>query len=544
MSFQSHNLTMKTAPLVIMIRRLLLIATVTFCPQYVNAGNPMNIVFILADNQSAAALPIYGNRDSITPHIDQLAARGTYFSRAFAASGMCSPTRATLLTGLMPSQHGLHNALHDDWVDKLKPGWSALQSFQTVPSILQSHGYETAMIGKWHLGDARTPQIGFRHWVALPYGHTIDFWQNHLIENGTLIDVSGRHIVDVLAEKAVSYLQQVSDKKPFYLQLNLDGPYALPPTNYGPAKNRYYEKFAQMDFKSMPVEPLDDNLLRRLNGPFNPEHAIENGIDSMAAGEIWNSILYRTIRMQGDKSSYANFLSQNAIVDDAVGKVWAALKARNLEKNTIIVYSSDQGNHFGQNGTWGHTIWFWPSHLHEVAMNIPLIVYHPGFQTPGSRSDVLIGQYDIASTLLEYAGINSVKLNNSPGQSFAHIELENGTNNLARQAVFFEQEESRGIRTDSYAYWKRNEGMGEPALFDVQLDPQQRNNIFPQMKNSDVVKKLDEQLVRFFSRYSEPEYDLWKGEVARGTTPNPLPWLKQNPLPWIKKYWNDFLATQ
>lgn len=516
-----------------------LLIVLLFFTVAVSAKVPPNIVFILTDNQSADALSVYGNRDVDMPHIEALAARGVLYNNAFAASGVCSSTRATLMTGLMPSQHGLHNALHDGWVDSLAPGWSAVQEFRTVSATLKQNGYQTAMIGKWHIGDPKNSQLGFDHWVALPYGHTVDFWNNQLIENGEMVDVEDIHIVDKLAAKAVSYLADVDENKPFYLQLSLDGPYALPPTNYGPARNRHYQKYIDREKQSMPLEAISDEVISQFTGPFVSSHALENGIDSMDLDEIWNSVLYRTVRMQGDPASYANFLSQNSVVDDAVGRVWQALVERGLQKNTIVVFSSDQGNLFGQHGTWGHTIWFAPSHLYDVAMRIPLIVYHPNATARGAVSDQLIAQYDFAPTLLAFAGIEKVLLEDSPGKRFYSGALGNLDVVDEHHAVFFEQEESRGIRTLKYAYWKRAKGMGEPVLYDIEKDPGQRNDIYNSLADSDVVKKLDSELDVFFSRYSFEPYNLWEGGVAKGTTPKLLTWLKAYPWPWIKKIWRD-----
>ncbi len=499
-------------------------------------ARPPNILFILADNQGAEALSIYGNRDVHMPHIEALAARGIVFDKAFAASGMCSPTRATLMTGLMPSQHGLHNALHDDWVDSLEPGWSAVREFRTVPHTLAEHGYQTAMIGKWHIGDPKAPQLGYQHWVALPYGHTSSFWNNQLIDNGEMVDASGRHIVDIFADRAADYLAQVDRERPFYLQLNLDGPYALPPTNYGPARNRHYSRYSDQRFESMPREPSSDQVLKRLQGPFIAEHAIENGIEDMNLDEVWNSILYRTIRMQGHRESYANFLSQNTIVDDAVGRVWQALVDQGLADNTVVIYSADQGNLFGQHGTWGHTNWFWPAHLYDVAMRVPLIIAQPDAAQSGIRSNRLVGQYDIAPTLLSMAGIHDISLANSPG------DVINASGESGPAAVFFEQEESRGLRTAQYAYWKRAPGMGEPELYDVLADPGQRNNLYLSLRESDIVAELDAMLEAFFARYSAPEYDLWQGGVTKGTAPNPGPWIDAYPVAWLIKFFRDYVS--
>ncbi len=497
-----------------------------------------NIVLIVGDNQSAAALSSYGNRDVEMPHIDRLAEQGVRFSRAYAANGMCSPTRATLLTGLMPSQHGLHNALSDDWVDRLDPGWNAIAEFRTVSGALAHHGYQTAMVGKWHLGDPSQPSLGFEHWVALAYGHTRNFWKNTLVENGERTEIEGRHIVDVLAERASDYLAGVDEGQPFFLMVSLDGPYGLPETNSGPARNRHYARYAGRRFESMPREPVSDEILSRLSGPYRPGLDLFE-IDSL--DEVWDHLLYGTIRMQGDPASYANFLSQNSMVDDAVGTVIEALEARGLREDKIVIYTADQGNLFGQHGHWGHTIWLKPAHLYEEAVHVPLVISDPRAATPAT-SDRLVAQYDLAPTILDFAGLADVELDHSPGSSLVPAIRDGAGDAPRRAAVFFEQEESRGTRTEKYAYWKHVDGEPGPVLFDMHSDPGQRVNVYELMKDEPEVAELDRSLEEFFTRYSEPEYDLWSGGVAKGTTPQTLFWLKRNGWPWVRKLWEDFVT--
>jgi len=505
-------------------------------------AEPLNLVVILADNQAADAIAAYGNRDVATPHIDRLAREGVRFDRAFASSGMCSPTRATLLTGLMPSAHGLHNALHDPWVEGQQPGWSAVAEYRTLPLTLASRGYQTAMIGKWHIGDPTRPSLGYQHWVALPYGHTTDFWSNELVENGHRRRVEGRHIVDVLAEKAVDYLESLDPGRPFYLQLNLDGPYALPPSNYGPARNRHYARHAGTPFESMPREPVADSILSRLNGPFVAGQKLS---ELNRLGAIWDHLLYATIRMQGDRESYANFLSQNEVVDDAVGRVLAALEQQGLADDTVIVYTADQGNLYGQHGTWGHTIWFTPAHLYETAVRIPLLVVDPRGAT-GRTSRRLVGQYDLAPTLVELVGFDGVVFDGSPGRSFAAALRSDLPADSEPEAVFFEQEETRGVRTRRYAYWKRLAGFGEPALFDVQTDPEQRHDIYAELSLAPAgrarIARLDALLEEFFVQYSDPAHDLWHAGVGKGTPAKPDLWLAHRPFDWIAKFWRDYVV--
>ena len=471
------------------------------------AGAPdqTNLLFILADNQPASLLGVYGNPDIRTPNIDQLAAEGTRFTGAFAVNGMCSPTRATLMTGLMPSQHGVHNWLDDAKLREWPQDWSAVREFRTLPLTLGNRGYQTALIGKWHLGQPWQASIGYQHWLTFSYGHTLDFWDNTIIDNEQTYPVNDQHIVDFFADQAVEYLRNVKSEQPFYLQLNLDGPYLNPPTNTGPARNRHYESYLGSDFESFPRVPVNPNLIEQLLDPELPE---------FLRGMKLQSILHHN-----DPESMANVASQNTIVDDAVGRVMAALREAGLDQNTLVIYSADQGNFYGQHGLWHHTTATSPSNLYEAALNIPLIVRHLGSTPAGETRDVLIGQYDLPATILDYLGFGEVEFEGSPGRSF--VGVLSGTSTDWLDEVYYEQEETRGVRTRDYAYWKRIDGVGGRELYDMQRDLGQHKNLIGDPQYREVVARLDERLTIFFGRYSTPKYDLWAGGTAKGSVSRP-----------------------
>ena len=464
-----------------------------------------NLLFILTDNQPASILGAYGNPDVRTPHIDQLASEGMQFTRAFAVSGMCSPTRATLMTGLMPSQHGVHNWLDDKEMQHWPREWSAIAEFRTLPLTLRNRGYQTALIGKWHLGQPWKASIGYQHWITFTDGHTVDFWNNTVIENDDTYPVRDQHIVDFFTDKAVDYLKSYRGDSPFYLQLNYDGPYLNPPTNQGPAKNRHYQSYLGQAFSSFPRVAFNANVAAQLLDPSLPK--------------FLQNMHLAAISQHNDLETMANVASQNTVVDDGVGRVLATLKEAGLERDTLVIFSSDQGNFYGQHGLWQHTTVTTPSNLYEDALNIPLIIRQPGVVAPGSSSSELIGQYDIPVTILDYLEITDATFDNSPGHSFAG--RLRGEDVPLRTAVFYEQEESRGIRTQRFAYWKRLPGTGSDEFYDMDNDPGQHHNVIDNPAYKQVLGELDRQLLAHYSRYSESSFDLWQGGSAKGSVMRP-----------------------
>ncbi len=468
------------------------------------SASSTNLLFILTDNQPAAILGAYGNTDVRTPNIDRLAREGVRFSNAFAVNGMCSPTRATLMTGLLPSQHGVHNWLDDELMEDWPRDWSAIAEFRTLPLTLANRGYRTAMIGKWHLGQPWQPSVGFQHWVTFTDGHTVDFWDNTIIDNGDVYKVKDKHTVDFFADKAVEFLEGYESDSPFYLQLNLNGPYLNPPSNLGPARNRHYAEYTGQAFPSFPRVAFNANAAGQLVDPTTPPFLIKKHLEAIA--------------MHNDPATMANVASQNTMVDDAVGRVLAALEASGNAESTLVIFSSDQGNFFGQHGLWQHTVVTTPANLYEAAMNIPLIIRHPGHVRPGSKDVHLIGQYDIPVTILDYLGID-VSLEDSPGRSFS--ALLRGEDADWGDEVFYEQEETRGIRTADFAYWKRLDGTGSDELYDMRNDPGQHNNLIDDPSLASRVSALDARLDAFFSRYADSQYDLWRGGIAKGSVVRP-----------------------
>jgi len=485
-------------------------------------GKQPNLLIIIVDNQWAGALGCYGNTEHRTPHLDRLAHQGMRFSHGFCTNALCSPTRASVLTGLMPSQHGVHEPFNDD-LSYLPEDWVAIREFRTLPLTLANRGYHTALVGKWHLGQFAKPALGFEHWVTFPKGHTTDFYDNHVIDNGKEYDVKGRHLVDFWAEKASDYLDSYDDDAPFFLYVGFNGPYTMSPTAFGPDhRNPFYKDYEGQEFKQL-QEHIHEKLLAFITEPFDPHADPElDSTDPMGMLKALNAEVFDYVRMHNDPSSRANIAAQNAMVDHGVGVIMEALKRNKLEEDTLVLYLSDHGLPYGHHGWWTAGLGF-PQVMYDQNINIPLIMRHTGAIEPNRVPDLMVSEVDLMPTLLDYLEFGDVEIADTPGRNFAPLLRGEPLAGWA-QEVYFEHEETRGIRTPQYSYWKRLEGMAENELYDLVADPGQYENVYGKPGYKKIAGELDKKVVKFFDRYSDPRYDLWKGGRPKLITYRPFKW--------------------
>ncbi|MCX5834419.1 MAG: sulfatase-like hydrolase/transferase [Deltaproteobacteria bacterium] len=519
-----------------------------------------NIVFILTDNQSPSTLAIYGNKDTQSPNIDRLAQEGILFHNAFAPNGMCSPSRATLLTGLMPSQHGVHTALTDTDTLKWPKQWCVINEFRTLPQTLHDAGYETALIGKYHLGEPFHPHLKFDYWLTFPEGHTWCFYNNKIIDNGKTYRYPG-HLTEFWTNKAVDWISKRKGDKPFFLFLSYDAPYGLPPAIYGPDKNNpYFKLYENKEMQSMPRVPANKKLIKFVT--MAPQY-YDRGYAH------WTETLLYALN---DEVCARNIASQITYIDWGVGQVLDALKNKGFDKNTLIVFTSDQGIAYGQLGLFGQAEHSLPSNLYDTPLASPLIFYHPQSIPGGRTTDLLVSHYDLFPTLLDYIGLGSIKIANTPGKSYAPL-LKGEKPFWARDEIFMEQEVSRAIRTSEWKYIKRSpdvinkfvrhmEPFSRPdygaireyfrtaqlpnfpvleeimlskpyfgeELYDIKNDPGETKNLCDDPKYAAVKLELSKRLDDFFSQYAAPKYNLWKGGTCKSNS--------NTPFMWEKVWWN------
>lgn len=464
---------------------------------------------LVTDNQSADSLGCYGNTEHETPRLDRLAREGTQFLRAFCTNGLCSPTRASILTGLMPSQHGVHIAMPDDDVVPKADDYDVTREFRTLPYELRRHGYATGMVGKWHLGNYRRPGHGFDHWVAFTKGHTTDFYDNQVFADGDVYRVQGQHIVEHFSDRAIDFLRSRDRDRPFFLQVNYDGPYVLPPTVVGAdRRNPFFERFAHRTFRPFP--PLDDRMIRSVVVPF--DFALDPAEEYTLASAFNN--LWWTVRVHNDQATRANIAAQNALVDNAIGRVLDTLDGEGLTDDTVVVMTTDQGNPYGQRGLWGHPPWTDPPFVHDVTFRVPLILRAPGRVPPQRIVDSVVSHCDLFPTLLDFAGIVGTTIAGSPGRSL--VPLVNGAGGAHWvDEAFFEAETARSIRTREFLYTRHLEGTGDPECYDLVTDPEQWTNVAAERGYADVVSRLDARLAAFFETHADPRYDLWNGGTGQ-----------------------------
>jgi len=465
----------------------------------------------------------YGNDEIFTPHLDQLASNGVQFQNAFCPNSMCSPCRASMLTGLMPSQHGIHTWLDDEVMDQWPENYNAIDEFETLPEKLAEAGYHTALIGKYHLGFADKPQNGFKHWVTMAKGTMPSFFGIEMNDNGKL-ETAEEHSVDYFTNKSVEYIDQQANKdEPFFLFLTYNAPYGeMFPSE---PEHRYSHLYSDLPMDSVPREGVSPELIDwvLIRKEKQPDYDY-----------AW----YKRLPEKPNNLFYMRqFYSQVSMVDDGVGKVIAKLEERGLLKDTLVIYTADHGLSNGQHGFWGHGEDTWPSNMHRAANNIPLIISHPDNIEPGRQVDKLVGTTDIFATILDVAGCKLDSPETVAGISLS--PLLNAESGEFRDEIFMEQEETRAIRTSQWLFMMRFQNTKydfQHELYDLVADPDERNNLAQDPEYADVVSKLSTRLKAFFSDYANPRWDLWQGGTVKSNSTRPFLWKEVWGEDWAPEY--------
>ena len=454
-----------------------------------NADDRPNVVMIMTDNHGAWTLGCYGNEEIRTPNIDGLADEGTLFDNAFASNPVCSPTRATTLTGLLPSQHGVHCFLRGGHLQVGPNARCTLDEFTSLPEVLRDAGYSCGLVGKWHLGGNMTPQEGFDdYWITMPHGGTSTFYDAKIIEKGKE-RTEPEYLTDFWTKHAVDFIEQRAEQKdkPFFLFLAYNGPYSLSRLLLKEGRNRHAEFYRDKELPSFPREAAHPWQLHNRDYQNNPV-------------------------------SIRRVATEVSGVDDGVGTVMETLKANGFDENTVVIFLADQGWVGGHGGFFGMGDHTRPVTARDGMMKIPMIWRQPGRIAAGQRSQKLVGNYDVMPTLLNHLSLSEMKKPQepaSPGKSFeaemkAGAPLARSAAHTTDDAVFYEFESLRCIRTNDWKYTHRYPN-GPHELYDLQRDPDEFNNLHDNEPHAQIRDGLKKRLDTFYAKHALPKYDLWAG---------------------------------
>jgi arylsulfatase A-like enzyme len=442
-----------------------------------------NVVFILTDNQAPWTLGCYGNPDIRTPHIDRLARDGVLFTRCYSSNAVCSPTRATYLTGLLPSQHGIHSYLRAGDSQTGPGSRSMIAEFRSLPQVLADAGYVCGLTGKWHLGGNLTPQAGFSSWVTMPHGHTTTFYDAEVIEDEK-VRKEPTYLTDFWTDRAVKFIGANKDR-PFFLYLAYNGPYGLGTHLKNKARNRHADYYADKELRSFPREKAHPWLFA--NKPF-----------------------------LNDVGAMRRYAAEVSGVDDGVGRVLAALAGHGLDDQTVVVFAADQGLCAGHHGIWGMGDHTRPLGAFDEMMHVPLIRRHPKAIPAGAKSDLLVSNYDFLPSVLDYLGMKDKTPSEPTGPGRSYAAALRGRKVEWGDAVFYEFENTRAVRTAGWKYVVRFPD-GPNELYDLKADPGERENLVGRAEHAETHRQLARRLDEFFDKYTDPKYDLKRG--GRSKTP-------------------------
>jgi arylsulfatase A-like enzyme len=415
-----------------------------------------NIIFIITDDQQTGLLGIEGNSTVKTPNIDRIGKEGVIFKNAFVATPLCSPSRASFLTGQYAHKHKVINN------DKL--GLDVIShTLMTWPRQLREAGYETAFVGKWHMGldDSRRP--GYDRWFSFKgQGAFIDPVVN---DEGTRRQTTG-YMTDIINEQAAAYVKQDHANKPFAMIVSHKAVH----WPILPAK-RHESLYPDYKFEAKP--PSEDDLKGKplLTRQFDKKESyfLENILPEPAEP--------RRSRGNDPSTIVGDELRCLASVDEGVGHLFAALEKSGQLDNTIIIYTSDNGMLMGEHGKFNVKRW-----AYDPVLRVPLLVRYPRLVSAGSVREQMVLNIDVAPTLLQLADVEPIVPMH--GQSF--LPLLRNSNAPWRKAFlaeyFLEKVSPRerpwkAVRTERWKYIEYTEE-GIPAeLYDLQNDPCEEHNL-------------------------------------------------------------------
>ena len=424
-----------------------------------------NVIFILSDDHRYDFMGFTGKVPWLeTPSLDMIAREGCHIRNAFATTALCSPSRASILTGLYSHTHKV--------VDNQAPIPEGLVYF---PQYLQKAGYQTAFFGKWHMGDADDmPQPGFDHWES--FRGQGEYYNPELNIDGQRKKYGdSTYITDLLTGHALDWLNNRDKNKPFFLYLSHKAVHAM----FQPAQ-RHKGKYQNEKILYPPSYNLtasDEYKKRRIPEWVKQQRYSWHGVDYMYHGQFSFESFFK---------AYCETLKG---IDESAGRLIQFLTESGLLENTVVFYMGDNGFSFGEHGLIDKR------HAYEESWRVPLLVYGSGLISPGSTTDRLIQNVDIAPTILELAGLQPPTY--MQGKSF--LPILRGANPAGwRDKIFYEYyweydypqtPTMHAVRSERYKFIRYNGIWDTNEFYDLQNDPWEMNNLIASPEHQEMIRE-------------------------------------------------------
>jgi arylsulfatase A-like enzyme len=436
-----------------------------------SSKKPRNVIFILSDDHRYDFMSFLNKPKFLeTPNMDRMAREGAYIKNATVSTALCSPSRASILTGQYAHKHGV--------VDN---NTRVPEGTRFFPQDLQKAGWQTAFMGKWHMGHASDePRPGFDKWISFR-GQGVYLNPTFNID-GKQVKREG-HVSDLLTDYALDWLKNDCDpNRPFMLYLSHKAVHAM----FEPAK-RHLGRYENVKLE-YPKNMADTEE----NYKGKPDWVKEqrnswHGVDYMYHGQMDFDTFYRR---------YCETLLS---VDDSIGRVIKYLEDNNLAEDTLVMYMGDNGFVFGEHGLIDKR------HMYEESMRVPFLAWCPGMIKPGVVIEELIQNIDIAPTILDVAGLETPAL--MDGKSF--LPILQGKKIPWRDAAFYEYYWERnfpqtptthGVRTDRYKYIHYHGIWDIDELYDLKEDPEEMHNLIDSPEHQQLIKQLNNRMFEWLEQ--------------------------------------------
>jgi arylsulfatase A-like enzyme len=486
-----------------------------------------NILFIMSDDHAFQAISAYGHGLNNTPNIDRLAADGMRFNKAFCTNSISAPSRAVILTGKFSHMNGLRD--NGDRFDGSQP---------TLPKLLRPAGYQSAIIGKWHL---KTDPVGFDFWrILIDQG---PYYNPDLKDSTGTFRYEG-YTTSIIGDQAIQWLNNRDPKKPFFLMVHNKAPHRnwMPEPKYFdlfshkkfPVPENYFDDYSNRGraAKEQEMSVIKDMAInydlkvfpRAGDSLSGDDKAWEDGMRRMTPEQrsVWDKyyqkisddfyakgLFGKDLALWKYQRYMEDYLACIQSVDDQVGRLLDYLKKHGLDNNTLVVYCSDQGFYLGEHG------WFDKRFMYEESLRTPLIMKLPGIIKPGSTSEYLVQNLDFAPTFIQLAGLTVT----DSLQGMSMLPLFNGTTKGSsptkwRNAIYYHYYEypgvhavkrHYGIRTDRYKLMHFYNDIDEWEMYDLEKDPLEMKNVYADPTYFGIIRELKTELVDLQQQYMDQE---------------------------------------